>query len=175
LQSDFSTDISASRYCIEKSMGAHSTATAVPTRNRAPESSCSREREAALEVRDLLSVRDALTARVCERRTSIRSALEAAGVSYAAALAEAPCSTLRLFLDSNERDRRDFQGLHSLAQDLKLSSFVVRAGVSVEISHGLRLRLRLQLNRLAALAHALESVESQLANFAYRLPLAASR
>jgi hypothetical protein len=156
-------------------MGAHSTATAVPTRNRAPESSCSREAEAALEVRDLLSVRDALAARMRERRTSIRNALEAAGVSYAGTLAEAPCSTLQLFLDSNERDRRNFQGLHTLAQDLKLSSFVVTAGVRVEISQGLRLRLRLQLDRLGALAHALESVESQLADFTYRVPLAASR
>jgi len=110
-----------------------------------------------------------------ERRTSIRNALDAAGVSYAATLAEAPCATLHLFLDSNERERRNFQALHTLSQDLKLSSFVVMTGVRIEISYGLRLHLRLQLNRLDALVQALGSIEAQLAGFTYRVPLAANR
>jgi hypothetical protein len=156
-------------------MGAPSTAAAAPTRNQAPDASRNCESEAALEVRGLLSVRDALFARMRERRACIRSALEAAGVSFADALAEAPSSTMQLFLDSNEREHRNFHGLRALSQDLKLSPFVVTTGVSVEISSALRLHLRLQVNRLDALAHALCSVESQLDSFAHGVPLAANR
>ena len=131
--------------------------------------------QAAFEVRDLLSVRDALCARMRERQSCIRSALEAAGVSFAAALAEAPSSTMQLFLDANERGGTSLLAVRVLSQALKLSSFIIMSGARLEISPGLRLHLSLQVQRLEALAQALSSVESQLASFAPRAPRAASR
>lgn len=131
--------------------------------------------EPPFEVDDLLSVRDALWARIRERRISIRSALPVVGDCLAAALAEAPPSTLRFFLDANESGLSSLQTLRSLSRDLDVSPFVAMTGVRAEISPALRLHLRVQAQRLEALLHTLSSVETQLVGFTQRAPQFAQR
>jgi hypothetical protein len=128
-----------------------------------PAASCTAAHERRTDVRDLISVRDALCARIRERRTSLRSALQVVGASLAEALAEAPCSTAGLFFDANERGRSDSHVLRILSRDLQLSPFIVLPGVRAEMSRSLRFHLRLHLRRLDALIQGLSSVEFQLA------------
>ena len=115
-----------------------------------------------VEVHDLLSVREVLAERICQRRLCLRSALQVLGGSLADALAEAPSATVQHFFDANEHSLGNLQTLRTLSRELRVSFFVVRTGVKTEISHGLRLHLRLQARRLDALVRTLSSVESQL-------------
>jgi hypothetical protein len=133
------------------------------------------ESNSTLEVRDLLSVHEALTDRIRQRRLCLRSALQVLGGSLADALAEAPSATVQVFFDANEQGLDSLQTLRTLARELQVSSFVVRTGVSAEISHGLRLHLRLQARRLDALVRTLSSVESQLESFTHRAAHVAQR
>jgi len=121
------------------------------------------ESEVIFETRDLLPVRDALRARIRERRTCIRSSLQVLETNLAEALAEASSLTVQLFLDINERRPGSVQALRALSRDLGLSPFTVKTGVDVELSHALRLHLEQQARRLAALVQTLSAVESQLA------------
>jgi|GEM_PF-3886658 len=121
-----------------------------------------------LEVHDLLSVREALAERIGQRRLCLRSALQVLGGSLADALAEAPASTAQLFFDANEHGLGSLQTLRTLSRELQVSFFVVRTGVSAEISDGLRLHLRLQARRLDALVRTLASVDSQLESVSHR-------
>lgn len=127
------------------------------------------------EVRELLAVRDALCARIRERRACLRSALQAAGVGLAEALASAPSSTIQFYLDANERPDRSLHVLRTLARNLDSSPFVVTTAVNAELSSSQRLYLRRQAQRLQALVQALSSVEMQLASSEHRAFQAANR
>jgi len=114
------------------------------------------------EEHDLCAVHEALSARILEKRTCIRTALGVLGDSLAEALAQAPPSTLQLFFELNEGGTTSLARLGPLARVLRLPSFVVASGVRQTLRHNLRLHLVLQARRLDALVHARSSVESQL-------------
>jgi hypothetical protein len=82
---------------------------------------------------------------------------------------------VQLFFDANEHGLGNLQTLRTLSRELQVSFFVVRTGVSAEISHVLRLHLRLQARRLDALVRTLASVDSQLESFAPRTAQVALR
>jgi len=134
-----------------------------------------RQSSATFEAHDLLSVREALSERIGQRRLSLRSALQVLGGGLADALADAPSSTVQLFFDANEHGLDSLQTLRRLSRELQVSFFVVRTGVSADISDGLRRHLRLQARRLDALLLTLSSVESQLAGFDLRAAQVALR
>jgi hypothetical protein len=128
-----------------------------------------------LEAHDLLSIREVLAERIAQRRLCLRTALQVLGSTLADALAEASCSTVQLFFDENEHGLGSLQTLRTLSRELQVSFFAVRTGVTTDISHGLRLHLRLQARRLDALVRTLASIESQVESLTYREALVAHR
>ncbi|HET7540874.1 MAG TPA: hypothetical protein VFK05_13420 [Polyangiaceae bacterium] len=129
----------------------------------------------AAEARELLSVREALCARIRERRTSLRNALQLAGISLAEELAQALASTVQLFLEVSERRVGNLHSLRTLSRALDRSPFVVATAVSADLSHAQRHHLRLQAQRLQALSQALSEVDARLAGFQPHSPQVANR